>query len=78
MSQTAGLHALPRLVVLTSEDAHYSVQKMAALFGLGSDNVYAVQVDARGKMRPQHLEEQILRAREEGAQPFMVLATEGN
>ncbi|KAF4519829.1 hypothetical protein B566_EDAN006843 [Ephemera danica] len=75
--KTAGLHGLPRLVVLTSEDAHYSVQKMASLFGLGADNVYAVQCDERGKMRPDDLENQILRARSEGAQPYMVLATEG-
>jgi glutamate/tyrosine decarboxylase-like PLP-dependent enzyme len=64
-------------VVLASEDAHYSVQKMAALFGLGADNVYAVAVDEIGRMRMSDLEAQVLRAKAEGAAPFMVLATAG-
>lgn len=45
--------------------------------GIGSDNVYQIETDARGKLKPDHLEKEILRAKEEGALPFMVSATAG-
>uniref|UniRef100_A0A182QH49 Glutamate decarboxylase n=1 Tax=Anopheles farauti TaxID=69004 RepID=A0A182QH49_9DIPT len=75
--KTKGLHALPRLVIFTSEDAHYSVKKLASFMGIGSDNVYAIKTDAIGKIRVDHLESEILRAKAEGALPFMVSATAG-
>lgn len=75
--QSKGLSNLPRFVLFTSEDSHYSVQKLASFMGLGSDNVYQIQVDDRGKLNVQHLEQEIQRARNEGAVPFMVSATAG-
>jgi glutamate decarboxylase len=72
-----GLHGLPRLVLFTSEDAHYSIKKMASFLGLGSDNVYLIHCNSKGKMDVQHLEQEIQRALEEGAAPFMVSATAG-
>ncbi|XP_040166564.1 cysteine sulfinic acid decarboxylase [Anopheles arabiensis] len=75
--KTKGLHALPRLVIFTSEDAHYSVKKLASFMGIGSDNVYAIKTDNVGKIRVEHLESEILRAKSEGALPFMVSATAG-
>lgn len=72
-----GLHSLPRLVLFTSEDAHYSVKKMASLLGIGVNNVYLVRTDERGRMRVPHLVEQIERSLSEGAAPFMVSATAG-
>ncbi|XP_018323073.1 cysteine sulfinic acid decarboxylase [Agrilus planipennis] len=72
-----GLHSLPRTVLFTSEDAHYSVKKMASFLGIGGDNVYLIHTDNRGKMSIPHLEEQIERAKEEGAVPFMISATAG-
>lgn len=45
--------------------------------GLGSENVFNVATDARGKMRTDHLESEIQRARDEGATPLMVSATGG-
>lgn len=68
---------MPRLVVFTSEDAHYSVKKLAAFLGIGYDNVYLVKVDSYGKMVVSDLEAQIARAIEEGAAPLMVSATAG-
>lgn len=68
---------MPRLVVFTSEDAHYSVKKLAAFLGIGYDNVYLVKVDSRGKMVVTDLETQIVRAINEGAVPLMVSATAG-
>ncbi|XP_012230302.1 cysteine sulfinic acid decarboxylase [Linepithema humile] len=73
----SGLSQVPRLVVFTSEDAHYSVKKLAAFLGIGYDNVYQVKVDARGKMVVSDLEVQIARAVKEGAAPLMVSATAG-
>ncbi|RLU20663.1 hypothetical protein DMN91_007276 [Ooceraea biroi] len=72
-----GLSQMPRLVVFTSEDAHYSVKKLAAFLGIGYDNVYLVKVDSRGKMVVADLEAQIARAVMEGAAPFMVSTTAG-
>lgn len=65
------------MVVYTSEDAHYSVKKMAVLQGIGSDNVYLIKTDARGKMDVKDLEAQIQRTLAEDAVPFMVSATAG-
>lgn len=64
-------------MLFTSEDAHYSVQKLAAFMGIGADNVYKIQTDGRGKLRAEHLEAEIRRAVDEGARPFMVSATAG-
>ncbi|XP_069701601.1 cysteine sulfinic acid decarboxylase [Periplaneta americana] len=72
-----GLHGLPRLVLFTSEDAHYSIKKMASFLGLGSDNVYLIRCNSKGKMDTKHLEQEIQRALEEGGAPFMVSATAG-
>lgn len=68
---------MPRLVLFTSEDAHYSVEKLATFMGLGSDNVYKIKTSANGKMLIDHLESEINRAISEGAVPFMVSATGG-
>ncbi|EFN89498.1 cysteine sulfinic acid decarboxylase [Harpegnathos saltator] len=76
MKQT-GLSQMPRLVIFTSEDAHYSVKKLAAFLGIGYDNVYSVKVDSRGKMLVSDLEAQIARATREGAVPLMVSSTAG-
>ncbi|KAI7815593.1 aspartate 1-decarboxylase [Rhyzopertha dominica] len=72
-----GLHSLPRMVLFTSEDAHYSVKKMASFLGIGSDNVYIVKTDNRGRMDIIHLVENVERALAEGGVPFMVSATAG-
>ncbi|XP_025068070.1 cysteine sulfinic acid decarboxylase isoform X2 [Alligator sinensis] len=72
-----GLWALPRLAVFTSEECHYSIQKGAAFLGIGTDNVYLVGADERGKMIPAELEKQISQAQIEGAVPFFVSVTCG-
>ncbi|KAK5639896.1 hypothetical protein RI129_010707 [Pyrocoelia pectoralis] len=72
-----GLNGGPRLVLFTSEDAHYSVKKMASFLGIGTDNVYLIKTDKVGKMDTSHLVDEIERALGEGAKPFMVSATGG-
>ncbi|KAJ6645878.1 Acidic amino acid decarboxylase GADL1 [Pseudolycoriella hygida] len=76
-SKSKGLCNLPRLVLFTSEDSHYSVQKLASFMGIGSDNVYKIKTDSRGKLQVDHLEMEIQRAKSEGALPFLVSATAG-
>uniref|UniRef100_A0A8C4ERQ5 Glutamate decarboxylase-like protein 1 n=1 Tax=Dicentrarchus labrax TaxID=13489 RepID=A0A8C4ERQ5_DICLA len=73
----AGLSAVPRLVMFTSQECHYSISKAAALMGIGTKNVYMVPSDNRGKMIPSALELLIKTAKSEGAVPFMVNATAG-
>nr|XP_020462422.1 acidic amino acid decarboxylase GADL1 [Monopterus albus] len=72
-----GLVAVQRLVILASQECHYSISKSAALLGIGTKNVYMVPSDSRGKMIPSALEELIKTAKSEGAVPFMVNATAG-
>lgn len=71
------MHGLPRLVVYTSADAHYSIKKLCAFEGIGSDNLYLVNTDSKGKMDVAHLRQQIQRTLEEKAIPIMVSATAG-
>ncbi|XP_063232123.1 cysteine sulfinic acid decarboxylase-like [Bacillus rossius redtenbacheri] len=75
--KTDGLHGAPRLALFASEDAHYSVHKMAALLGLGEAGVVAVPVDAAGRMDAGRLDALVRRAAAGGALPFMVVATAG-
>lgn len=72
-----GLFNIGRLVVFTSEDAHYSIKKLAAFLGLGSENVIQIRTDHKGKMVVADLEQQIKRMKDEGAIPLMVSATAG-
>ncbi|XP_029442316.1 acidic amino acid decarboxylase GADL1 isoform X2 [Rhinatrema bivittatum] len=72
-----GLSGAPRLVMFTSEESHYSMKKAASFLGIGTQNVYFVKADDRGKMIPEELEKQIQRAKQEGAAPFLVCATAG-
>ncbi|XP_028928791.1 cysteine sulfinic acid decarboxylase [Ornithorhynchus anatinus] len=72
-----GMRALPALVLFTSQESHYSIQKGAAFLGLGTDSVRLVKADERGKMIPEELEKQIEQAEAEGTVPFLVCATCG-
>uniref|UniRef100_A0A8C6W2E3 Glutamate decarboxylase-like 1 n=3 Tax=Nannospalax galili TaxID=1026970 RepID=A0A8C6W2E3_NANGA len=72
-----GLCGLPRLILFTSEECHYSMKKAASFLGIGTQNVCFVETDGRGKMIPEELEKRISEARQEGAMPFLVCATSG-
>ncbi|XP_056643032.1 cysteine sulfinic acid decarboxylase [Diorhabda sublineata] len=75
--KTKGITQMSRLVLFASEQCHYSVSKLASFLGIGSDNVYAVNTDEKGKLDVIHLREEIERALSENAIPFMVSATAG-
>jgi glutamate/tyrosine decarboxylase-like PLP-dependent enzyme len=63
--------------VLTSKDAHYSIKKACFLLGIGVSNLYLVDVDTSGRMDLVHLRQEVQRALNENARPFMVSATAG-
>uniref|UniRef100_A0A8C0ZBR6 Glutamate decarboxylase like 1 n=1 Tax=Cyanistes caeruleus TaxID=156563 RepID=A0A8C0ZBR6_CYACU len=62
-----GLSGLPRLVLFASEECHYSMKKAASFLGIGTENVYFIKTDERGKMIPEELEKQVQRARKEAS-----------
>lgn len=73
----ARLDLLPRLRVLTSVAGHFSVQKSAKLLGLAPDAVIAVPTDARRRIRPAAVREEIARCRAAGLVPMAVVGTAG-
>ncbi|XP_062843443.1 glutamate decarboxylase 1 [Trichomycterus rosablanca] len=75
--KTEGMYALPRLALFTSVHSHYSIKKSAVVLGIGSENVFAVKCDERGKMIPAELESSISAAKAKGLVPFFVNATAG-
>ncbi|NWI46310.1 CSAD decarboxylase, partial [Picathartes gymnocephalus] len=46
-SRSRGNWDLPRLGLFASQESHYSIQKGAALLGIGTDNVHLVRTDER-------------------------------
>ncbi|XP_065839426.1 glutamate decarboxylase 1-like isoform X2 [Oscarella lobularis] len=75
--KTKGMRALPPLVMFTSEEGHYSVQKSANLLGMGTDSVIAISTDDVGRIVPGDLRAKVLDAKSKGYCPFMVNATSG-
>src|SRR5690606_25232217 len=63
------------LVAFCSDQAHYSFAKAANILGLGSENLWAVASDSKGKMLATDLESKILKAIELGLKPYFVGAT---
>nr|XP_036864519.1 acidic amino acid decarboxylase GADL1 isoform X3 [Manis javanica] len=62
-----GLSGLPRLILFTSAECHYSMKKAASFLGIGTENVCFVETDGRGKMIPEELEKQIWQTRKEAS-----------
>ncbi|WAR04442.1 DCE1-like protein, partial [Mya arenaria] len=57
--------------------SHFSIKKAAVLLGIGLDNVYSIQTDARGRMNVAALEETVQSVVSGGAVPLFVNATCG-
>lgn len=73
-----GLRALPGPpVVYVSPESHHSFVKAARLSGLGTDAVRTAPVDANFTIDPRALRQMILKDREDGALPCLVVATLG-
>lgn len=76
-SKTKGLHAVGRLVLFSSEESHYSLDKAAFAQGFGTDNLVKVPCDASGRMDPVALRNLVQQTVDEGGKPFFVNATAG-
>ena len=74
--RSAGLGGIPCRVYVSSA-AHTWVEKAADLFGLGTDAIRWIPMDAAGRMDPAALRERLSADRTAGARPMMVVATAG-
>ncbi|MCL1125417.1 pyridoxal phosphate-dependent decarboxylase family protein [Shewanella surugensis] len=63
--------------IFTSESSHFSVQKSAAILGLGYDAVISVPVDHKFKMDTVVLDRRIIDTLKQGLIPIAVVATTG-
>ena len=73
-----GMSSAPRaLRIYASAETHHSVAKAVTLLGIGSDNVRAVEVDSRFRVRLDDLEAKISDDLRDGHLPFCVVANAG-
>jgi glutamate/tyrosine decarboxylase-like PLP-dependent enzyme len=76
--RTAGLRGVPAtLHVYASTETHTWIQKAADLFGLGTDAIRWIDVDADQRLDTAMLERQIVADREAGARPFLAVGNAG-
>uniref|UniRef100_A0A8C6P129 Cysteine sulfinic acid decarboxylase n=1 Tax=Nothobranchius furzeri TaxID=105023 RepID=A0A8C6P129_NOTFU len=75
--KSQGLWSVPRLAIFTSPESHYSVRKGAAFLGFGTDSLILVNVDDRGHMIPEDLDEKIELSKSQGVVPLLVSCTSG-
>merc|ERR1712012_1293679 len=59
-----------KIAIYTSEQSHYSIKGACATIGLGLENCFGVECDEKGRMKPEKLEEMILKHKSEGRKPF--------
>jgi glutamate/tyrosine decarboxylase-like PLP-dependent enzyme len=76
--RTSGLrNARAALHVYASTETHTWIQKAADLFGLGTDAIRWIDVDAEQRLDTAMLERQIVADREAGARPFLAVGNAG-
>ncbi|XP_076071397.1 glutamate decarboxylase 1-like [Mytilus galloprovincialis] len=73
----SGMSSKGDIVVYTSEQSHFSINKAAMLLGIGLDNVIAVDCDSNGKMKVDVLRTKIKHSIANQKIPLMVNATCG-
>jgi glutamate/tyrosine decarboxylase-like PLP-dependent enzyme len=73
-----GKNDTPRLTVFASAETHTWIQKAADLFGLGTDAIRWIPVDAHQRMKTADLRRQIDEDRARGDRPFLVVGTAGS
>ncbi|KAJ0172181.1 hypothetical protein K1T71_012154 [Dendrolimus kikuchii] len=72
-----GIRNLPELVIFTSEDSHYSIQKAAHWLGFGTDNVMRIKTNECGQILINELEIAIQKEQAKGKHPLFINATAG-
>lgn len=70
-----GVH--DKMILYTSENCHYSIEKNASLMGVGRAQVRYIESDSKGLMKLDALEAQIIEDKSKGLHPFLVNATAG-
>lgn len=73
----SGLPPSPRMKILCSEQAHFSIDKAAYICGLGTDAVVKVPVTDELVMDPDMLNSYLQKEHDKGSKPFLVVATAG-
>ncbi len=66
-----------KMIVYASENAHYSIEKNAALVGIGREQVHYISCNEKGEMKMQELRRKIQGDLEAGLTPAMVVVTAG-
>ncbi len=67
-----------QLRVYASEETHTWIQKAADLFGLGTDAICWLPLDSEQRMNVEALATEIVKDREAGSLPFLVIGTAGS
>jgi L-2,4-diaminobutyrate decarboxylase len=66
------------LVLLAPAEAHYSIARAAGIMGLGHQAIFPLEVDERGVILPDRLEDAYQRAQSEGKQILALVANAGS
>jgi glutamate/tyrosine decarboxylase-like PLP-dependent enzyme len=67
-----------RLRMYASTSTHTWIQKAADLFGHGTDAIRWIETDHQQRISPDAVRRQVARDREQGEQPFLLVATAGS
>jgi glutamate/tyrosine decarboxylase-like PLP-dependent enzyme len=76
-SREAGLAGEPQLTGYASTEAHYSISSAFANAGLGRRNLRRIPTDERGRVDVDTLHRTMIRDRDDGNRPALVVATSG-
>ena len=68
---------IPKSVIYLSKQVHHSVDKAIRIAGLGESIIRYVLLDAKYKIVPSELEKMIAEDKQEGLNPFLVIASAG-
>lgn len=77
LARARGLHDSERLCVITSDQAHFSIQKAALLTGIGHRGLFFAPTESNGRISPGSLMRTVDRALGQGYRPFLLICTAG-
>ena len=65
------------LIVITSDQSHYSIEKACILLGIGKKNLLKIKTNNDGSMNINSLDETIVNLKKENKKPFIIVGTAG-